>query len=471
MEESADVMIVLTKAITLSANIVQQGDNHASKHKKTKTQLQEFATVATQIASEINKILARYKDQKQEKINNKRKRVESPRSIAGSDLSQGTIDGSSPKRACEHEGNTPIRSTIHLNQESNYLALEEKLIRIEEVLAKHLPYITETTKTIEETIAKQLPCVFSETTTKIEKLGSEISQTYAAITSKKVPKEPRIKLIPRKNVGKTMVIEDKDGKRDGAALRKVVESVEEIKASTYRVDTKVRGKKLYLTPNDFDKDSDIFLKLIKDRSLLVTVLTEEPRYKLFKVPITVAKDAIVEQIKIQNKENFAGDLRVIHERVNKNKTTKTVTLEAHYAGVVFEEATLFLGAEELRAVFDDRLVQCWTCRKLGHTSNKCRDSEEWRKAADESRQAGLELPPRPSIMCPRCGERHPKGFVCVNPLRCTNCHRENGFGSKRGAGYEPLSTDHLSDDFKRCHIARRKREEFRRKFYEKVTKV
>lgn len=65
-----------------------------------------------------------------------------------------------------------------------------------------------------------------------------------------------------------------------------------------------------------------------------------------------------------------------------------------------------------------------------------------------------------ATMCPKCGTVHSKTQNCTT-ICCSNCRSENEKSKIPPGGKGYLKTDHCSDNFKECHVARRIRASLR----------
>lgn len=167
-----------------------------------------------------------------------------------------------------------------------------------------------------------------------------------------------------------------------------------------------------------------------------------PRIKIIGVETTMTDENFISSLKRKNEEFNHDEVKVVGSRKSlRSKLWKSVIVEVphHVAETIPKSGRkVYVCERRLIAVLDDPLVQCWNCRKFGHTTVTCR--AESRKDSNET-------------LCPRCGKVHGKNVVCKD-LCCSNCKAEN---DKKKKGSNLLDTKHSSNNFKDCHVAKKLR--------------
>ena len=176
--------------------------------------------------------------------------------------------------------------------------------------------------------------------------------------------------------------------------------------------------------------------------VIPNVRTEEPTDTLVTKIIGLNPD-----LEIVNKEDF----KVVARRKNNKTSTETLIVRTvlSTAWRFKNGGKIYLPGQRLTCFLDDEVLQCWNCRKLGHSSARC-------TATRYDKQTGT--------MCPRCGEVHLEQEPCKKGLSCSNCDNENKSRLRR-PGAVPLDLKHASNDFKKCPTAKKMKDIIRSQIF------
>lgn len=256
------------------------------------------------------------------------------------------------------------------------------------------------------------------------------------------------------NAGILVKVQDKKSQRDGKTIRTMLSKIPLFKKGEVSISTRIKDKELLITCKN-QMEATRVIDTLAQEDLSCGTYERRPLLKLFGLALEVRKEEIPELLFKQNQGTFPkmDCIKVVADKLNKDKSTRTIVLEV--SREVAKEfikpgKKLFIGPQRVSVIIDPQLVQCYHCRKFGHTTKVCKDLADWN--TKNPRDKGLN-------MCVNCGDRHQIGHQCEITPRCTNCAKENEWRTKRNKDAKLLAVNHRSSDFERCEIAKKRKKE------------
>ena len=290
---------------------------------------------------------------------------------------------------------------------------------------------------------------------KLDQLTGTNEDSYAKVLEKAVinakgslfpqtePK-PRIKTI-------AIMVEKKeqDIALSGETIRTKLLVLPIIRNGDVSVDIKCKPHHVILITRSASESDKIKGILSAENYKVKTVGDRLPQIVIPNVRTEDTEQQILSFLLKQNPEVFEDTVapEIVATKLNKQRNTKTYILKVGVTTAKrFERGRkVFLPGQFLNCVLDDQILQCFNCRRLGHTSARCERTK---------------LIKSTGTMCPKCGIVHLETQPCKDPVCCSNCKMENeSRNTKRNAG--KLPTDHASNDFRKCPLAKKMKENIR----------
>ena len=131
-------------------------------------------------------------------------------------------------------------------------------------------------------------------------------------------------------------------------------------------------------------------------------------------------------------KNFSEDINMyckvnyIYNNPRNKRYTAFIEVEPNLFHKIMKEQKINIGWRRYKVYEDLDLRFCTNCSKLGHTKNKCTDTDK---------------------TCSKCMQKH-ESETCTNELlKCINCTEEN---NKNYRKHKKVDVNHSALDFKNC---------------------
>lgn len=281
------------------------------------------------------------------------------------------------------------------------------------------------------------------------------TRSYASVASAPHVSK-KLANLERNENSVSLFIEKKSGEEQlsGTTIKATLLELPSVKDSRVGISTVVKPSHLIVTARTAEEAALISSELQSGGCKVKNLGKRNPQLKVLNVPSTMTVEVFERSLKQLNPEFNLPEIKTVAQRVNrKNSNCKTMVLRAPLGlanSIGASGGKVYVGHESLPVILDDLVTQCFNCWRLGHTALRC-NKESYKGKED--------------ILCPKCGETHPKAGSCKGTTCCLNCKAENSRTRATPGTENHYKTDHSATDFKKCTVIKKMRKNLLRTIY------